>query len=187
MIYPAKIKAKKSEKIIKILLGISVVIALILLLINRLTMPNIPWAALANAGILYTWITVIYSIKRNVNIAGHVLIQTIILSLLMVYIDYKLGFIGWSINLVIPIIIMIANMTMFVLTIVAFKRYIKYAIYQLMIVFFSMLFVVLVTENVVQNKILSMIASGISILNFVLCLALCTKDVKEAIIRKFHM
>lgn len=187
MIYPEKVKAKKSDKIIKILIGASIGIAIILVLINKLATPNIPWAALANAGILYSWITVMYSIRKNVNIAGHVLLQTIALSILTVYIDYQLGFKGWSINIAIPIMIMIANITMLVLTIVSYKKYMKYAIYQLMIVLFSMLPVVLITENMVQNKTLSVIASCISILNFVLCLALCAKDVKETIIRKFHM
>ena len=83
--------------------------------------------------------------------------------------------------------IMIANMTMLVLTIVSYKKYIKYVIDQLMIVFFSMLPIVFVTEHMVQDKTLSVIASGISVLNFVLCLALCAKDVKEEIIRKFHI
>lgn len=187
MIYPQKIKAKKSDKIIKILISVSIGIALILLLINKLTTPNIPWAALANAGILYSWITVIYSVRKNVNIAGHVLLQTIAISVLTIYIDYKLGMKGWAINIAIPIIIMIANVTMLVLTIVSYKKYIKYAIYQLIIVIFSMLPVVFVTENIVQNKTLSVIASGISVLNFIFCLVLCAKDVKEAIIRKFHM
>ncbi len=187
MIYPQKIKAKKSDKMIKILIAVSIVIALVLVMINKLTTPRIPWAALANAGILYTWVTVIYSIKKNVNIAGHVLLQTIALSILTVYMDYKLGGKGWSINIAIPIMIMIANMTMLVLTMVSYKKYIKYAIYQLMIVIFSMLPVVLVTEHIVQDKTLSVIASGISILNFVFCLILCAKDMKEAIIRKFHM
>lgn len=187
MIYPEKVKAKKSDKIIKILVGVSIGIAIMLLLINKLATPNIPWAALANAGILYSWITVMYSIRKNVNIAGHVLLQTIALSILTVYIDYQLGFKGWSINIAIPIMIMIANITMLVLTIVSYKKYMKYAIYQLMIVLFSMLPVVLITENMVQNKTLSIIASCISILNFVLCLILCAKDMKEAIIRKFHM
>ncbi len=187
MIYPQKIKAKKSDKMINILVSVSMGIALILLLINRLTTPRIPWAALANAGILYTWITVIYSIRKNVNIAGHVLLQTIALSILTIYIDYKLGMKGWSINMAIPIMIMIANITMLVLTIVSYKKYIKYAIYQLMIVLFSMLPVIFVTEHIVQDKTLSMIASGISVLNFVICLILCAKDVKEAIVRKFHI
>ena len=187
MIYPEKIKAKKSDKIIKSLLVLSVGIAIILLIVNKLTTPQMPWAALANAGILYAWIVVIYSIKKNVNIAGHVLLQMIAISMLTVYIDYKLGNKGWSINIAIPIIIIIANGTMLILTIVSYKKYIKYAIYQLVIVLFSMIPVVLITEHIIQNKVVCMVASGVSILNFLICLILSAKDIREAIIRKFHM
>ena len=63
MIYPEKIKAKKSDKIIKILVGCSILIAVILVAINKLTTPEIHWAGIVNAGILYTWIVVIYAIK----------------------------------------------------------------------------------------------------------------------------
>lgn len=187
MIYPEKIKAKKSDKIIKILISSSAFVAVILLLINKLTTPNIPWAALANSGILYTWVIVIYSIKKNSNIAGHVLLQLIALSSLTIYIDYTLGMKGWSINIAIPIMIIVANLTMLILTIVSYKKYMKYAIYQLIIVLISMLPVVLITEHVVQDKRLSIISSGISVLNFVLCLSLTAKDIKETMIRKFHM
>ena len=83
--------------------------------------------------------------------------------------------------------IMIANITMLILTIISHKKYIKYAIYQLIIVIFSMLPVVLISEHLIENKILSMIASGICFVNFILCLVLCTKDIKEAVIRKFHI
>lgn len=187
MIYPEKIKAKKSDKIVKILISLSVGIAFMLWIVNKLTTPTIPWAALTNAGILYSWVVVIYAIKKNVNIAGHVLLQVIALSILMVYIDYKLGMKGWSINIAIPIMIMIANLTMLVLTIVSYKKYMKYAIYQLIIVLASMLPIVLVSEHIVNDKTLSIIATSISVLNFVICLILCAKDVKETIIRKFHM
>ncbi len=186
MIYPEKIKAKQTNKIIKILMSVSVVIALILFIINKLTTPNIPWSALTNAGILYVWIIVMYSIKRNINIAGHVLLQLLALSVLTVYIDYLLGKLGWSVNIAIPIMIMIANFTMLVLTIVSYKKYMKYAIYQLIIVLFSMLPVIFVTEHIVQDKTLSIIATCISLLNLVICLVLCSKEIKEAIIRKFH-
>lgn len=187
MIYPKKINANISERLIKIFLLSSIVLALILLFINRITTPNVPWAALANGGIVYIWVTVIYSIRKNTNIAGHVLIQTLAISLLTVFIDYKLGFNDWSIEIAIPIIIMIANITMLVLTIVGYKKYIKYAIYQLVIVLFSMLPVLFIQEKIVNNITLSIIASSISILNFILCLILCAKDIKEAVIRKFHM
>ena len=187
MIYPKKIKAKQSDKIIKILICISVGIAILLLIINKITTPRIPWAALVNSGIVYAWITVIYSIKRNVNIAGHILLQVIAISMLTAYIDYKLGWRAWSINIAIPIMIMIANSTMLILTIVSHKKYIKYVIFQFIIVIFSMLPVIFISEHLVQNKILSIVASGICFINFILCLALCTKDIKETIIRKFHI
>lgn len=187
MIYPKKLSSKKGDLIFKIFLISSVILGIILFIINKLTTPNIPWATLTNAGIIYIWITVFYSINKNTNIAGHVLIQAIAISLLTVFIDYKLGFEKWSINISIPIIIIIANVTMLVLTIVSYKKYIKYAIYQLIIVLFSMVPVILLGENILENRVLSIIASSISIINLILTLILSTKDVKEAIIRKFHI
>ena len=165
----------------------SVFIAILLIVINKLTTPRIPWAAIANGGIIYVWIVLFYSIRKNINIAGHVLLQTIAISLLTIYIDYELKFKGWSIDIVVPILVIISNITMLVLTIVSHKDFIKYAIYQLLIVLFSLLPIILVTENMVQNKTLSIVASVISILNLGLSLILCARDVKEAVIRKFHM
>ena len=165
----------------------SVFIAILLIVINKLTTPRIPWAAIANGGIIYAWIVLFYSIRKNINIAGHVLLQTIAISILTIYIDYELKFKGWSIDIVVPILVIISNITMLVLTIVSHKDFIKYAIYQLLIVLFSLLPIILVTENMVQNKTLSIVASVISILNLGLSLILCARDVKEAVIRKFHM
>lgn len=187
MIYPQKLNSKKSNLIVKIGVSISILVAILLIVINKLTSPHIPWAALANGGIVYLWIVLYYSIHKNINIAGHVLLHTVAISILTVYIDYELGFRGWSIDLAMPILIIISNITMLILTMVSYKKFIKYAIYQLIIVLFSMLPVLLITENMVQNKTLSMIASGISIFNLIISLILCTRDVKEAVIRKFHM
>ena len=187
MIYPKKINANKSEKIIKILIAISILVAIILILINKLTSPRVPWAALANSGIIYIWIVVAYSINKNVNIAGHVTIQTIAISLLTVYIDYKLGFRGWSLSIAIPIIIMVANLTMLILTIVSYKKYLRYAIYQLIILIFSVLPVVFITEKLVTEPILGIIATGISLFNLLVTVILSSRDLKEAIIRKFHL
>ena len=112
MLYPQKINAKNMDLIIKISIIISVFLGIFLVFLNRMTTPNIHWAGLCNAGIIYIWVTVLYSINKNINIAGHVLIQTIAISLLTVYIDYKTGFKAWSVNLSIPIIIIIANISL---------------------------------------------------------------------------
>ena len=187
MIYPKKLSSKKGQKILRISLIISIVLAFILVMINRLTTSNIHWAALVNCGIIYIWITVIYSIKRSTNIAGHVLLQTIIISATILYIDYRLGFLGWSVSIAIPIILIIANITMLILTLVSYKKYIKYAICQLVIVIMSLISIFFITNNLIEMRVLSTIAMIISVLNLIITLVLCYKDVKEAIVRKCHM
>ena len=187
MIYPKKINASKGEIITRIMLAISIIVAIVLTIINKITNSNIPWAALANSGIIYIWIITIYSIHRNINIAGHVVLQTIAVSILTVFIDFKIGFRGWSLSLAIPIILIIANLAMLILTIKKKKKYLRYAIYQLFILIFSILPAILIGERIVKEPIMGIIATGISILNLIITIILSAKDLKEAIKRKFHM
>ena len=187
MIYPKKLSSKKGNKITKILILSSVILAIVLIVINKITTPNIGWAGFINCGIIYIWITVIYSIRKSKNIAGHVLIQAIAISILTLYIDYRLGSKGWSIYIAIPIIIIIANITMLILTIISYKKYIKYAIYQLIIVLFSMIPIILISENITKLKLLTIIATVISGINLIISLFLSFKDIKDVIVRKFHM
>lgn len=187
MLYPQKLSSKTSNLLVKILMLVSIIVAIILVIINKFTTPDIHWAALTNGGIVYAWITVLYSIHKNTNIAGHVMIQTIAISILTTYIDYKLGFKGWSFEFAIPIILMVANVTMFVLTIVSHRKYIKYAIYQLIICLFSLIPIYFIYEHLVSYFVLCYVAVGISAVNFVLTIALCARDVRDAIVRKFHL
>jgi len=184
MIYPQKLNSKDNEILLKIFLATSIIIGIILIVINKLTTPNIPWAAFANCGIIYIWITVIYSVKRNTNIAGHVLLQMIIMSMLVLYIDDAIGFNGWSVSIAVPIILITANVTMLILTIISHKRYIRYAIYQLLIVLITIILLCIIFKT---TSILAIVAMSVSVLNLIISLILSFKDIKEAVIRKFHM
>ena len=184
MIYPKKLKNKDEELLLKIFLITSIILATILILINRLTTPMVTWSVFACCGIIYIWITVIYCIKRNTNIAGHVLLQMITTSVVVLFIDNTIGFNGWSISIAVPIILITANATMLILTIISHKKYIRYAIYQLLIVLITLISLVVISKT---KSILAIIAIAISILNLIISLILSFKDIKEAIIRKFHI
>ena len=187
MIYPQKLNSKNSNLIVRAGLMVSVSLALMFIILNRIITPQVHWAAIVNGTIVYVWIILFYTIRERINIAGHVLLHAIAISILNIYIDYEIGFMGWSINIAIPIIVIVSNITMLVITIVSHKQYIKYAIYQIFIVFFSIIPFVLLTEKITQNAFLSITASIISILNLIVSLVWCTKDVKEALTRKIHM
>ena len=184
MIYPRKLNSKDTGKLLKLLLIISSIIAVILTVINKLTSPNIPWAALANGGIIYIWIVVLYSIKRNTNIAGHVLLQMIIISMVVLHVDNTIGFYGWSISIAIPIILSVANIAMLILTIISYKKYIRYVISQLAIVIITLIFAGLVIND---RNLLNISTMIVAIVNLTISLILSYKDIKEEIIRNFHM
>ena len=76
---------------------------------------------------------------------------------------------------------------MLILTIVSHKKYIRYSIYQLIICVLSLIPIFLVHEKLAKNVIMSYVASGVSVVNFGLTICLCARDVKEEIVRKFHM
>ena len=86
-----------------------------------------------------------------------------------------------------PIVIITANMIMTILTCISYRRYIRYVVYQLILIIISMTPMVLITEHYIADNLLSRIAVWVSVVNFILCVALCSKDIKAELKRKFHM
>lgn len=187
MLYPQKINAKKTGFIVKIAILISFAVGILLVLINRFTTPEIKWAGYCNAGIIYVWITVLYSLNKNINIANHLFIQMLAISALCVYIDYRLGFQAWSINLAIPMIVIIINITMLIISIARYSNFIRYAFVQLLIVLVSLVPIFLVYEQLVNDKTLSIVATSISGVNLLFSLIFHFKDIRDEVIKKFHM
>lgn len=187
MIYPQKLNSKKNNRLRNIFVICSIIFSLVLLVINKITTPLIPWAAITNAIMIYIWITVIYSIKRNTNIGGHVLLQMIAISLIILYIDMRFGFHGWSISIGIPIVLMVVNIMMLIMSMINYRHYIKYAIYHLIIVIISIVQVIVILQFDIDMQVLNIISMGISILSFIIGLFLNYKDFYKVLECKFHI
>lgn len=186
-LYPDIINIKKGNIAIKIVMFISITICLVSILVNEIATPNFKWSALVIIGVIYSWVTTMYSIRKNVNLAGHVLLQTIAISALIILVDIIIGYRGWSMNIALPIIISVANVTMLVLTIVSRKKYFKYAIFQIILSLASIGLILLIAFKVTNRVIPVAISSGISGLTLVISVILCGKDLKEELKRLFHI
>ena len=107
--------------------------------------------------------------------------------ILLFLIDKIIGYEGWSINIGMPIVICVANITMFILTIVSRKRYFKYSLYQIMLSILSIGIVILLLLKAKYIAITASVTSGITIVTLILSICLCGKDLKEKISRVFHI
>ena len=188
-LYPQIRNTKKSNFTINILAIISILVSIICVVVNFCASTKYLWSLLVIVGIIYSWITVLYSIHRNINIASSVTIQAIAISLLTLCIDFILGYKGWAINISIPIIIMIANVTILVLTSVSVNKYYKYAVYQLIIFVLSIipLIIYYVFDGIIVKPIFMIISSSIAVFTFIISLILCGKDIIEELDRRLHM
>ena len=188
-LYPKIRNVKRGNIAIKIMAIVSIVIALTCTIVNLCTSTRYLWCLIVMVGIIYSWITVIYSVHRNINIASNVVLQTIAISALTLCIDYILGYQGWAINLAIPIIIIVANVTILVLTIVSVRRYYKYAIYQLIlsVLSFIPLIILLAFDGIITRPIFTIIASSIAAFTLVMSLILCGRNIIEELDRRLHM
>ena len=187
MLYPKLSNIKRNNIILIASIAISIIVINILLIINVLVDKTNHWSMLCIAGIIYVYGTVIYTKKRNINIASNVFVQCLLVSLLILAIDYFIGYSGWSINIAIPIVIMVANSTLMVLTIVSRKRYIRYAMYHMLTFLFSMIQLILLFCGVLENKVLTIVASGIAGLSLLLTVILCGKAMCEETKKRLHM
>lgn len=187
MLYPNIINIKKSHIAIKILFTISIAVIFICILINVLVTPDFKWSLLVVIGILYVWITTLYSIRKNVNIASHVLLQTIIVLIFLYLIDKIVGYEGWSISIGMPIVIGVANITMLILTIVSRRKYFKYSLYQILLSLLSIAVIILLIIKAKYWIISASISGGITFITLILSISLCGKDLKEKLYRIFHI
>ena len=187
MIYPKKIKNKTINIFFSIAILVIVVVSILLLIINMLTTPNIYWSHLCILGFIYTYFTVKYSMTKSTNLAAHIMVQSVLTAILLYFIDYRLGFKGWSISICLPILIIISNFAMFIITIISHKHFSKYAFSQLIIVLLSLSVIYFMYKGYIEINLLINISILISFINFVFSLIMCHKDFKEELVRKFNM
>lgn len=188
-LYPKVRNIEKSHLTIKLMIFISLLTMIICSIVNICTSTKYLWCLIIGAGIIYSWITVIYSLKRNINIGSNVMLQLVATSILVICIDFIIGYTGWAINYAIPIIIVIANITILVLTIVSINKYYKYAIYHLIIFILSMvpMVIYIASNEIIIKPIFTIISSIVALFTFILSLILCGKSIIEELDRRLHM
>ncbi len=187
MLYPKLNNVKRNNIILIISIAISIILIDVLLLINVLVDKTNHWSLLCVAGILYVYGTIIYTKKRNINIASNVFVQCLLVSLLIIAIDYFIGFSGWSLNVSIPIVVIVANSTLMILTIVSRKRYMKYAMYHVLTFLFSMIPLILMFMGIIQNKVLTIVSSSIAAFSLLLTIILCGRAMWIETKKRLHM
>jgi len=173
----------------KIFTFIALLTALTMFIINYATYDVAPllWSLISVAAIVYAMITVYYSILNNSNLASKILVQTIGASILCVIIDNVIGYKGWSVNFIIPALILISNFVVIILMIVNPMKRQTYFMYQLTITIFSVLSFALCFTKIITRDEVAIAAGIICVLSLIGSILFGDKGFKNELIRRFHI
>lgn len=148
---------------------------------------GIVWSIISLGAVMYSWTVVYHAIKSNTSVAAKILVQAIAGSFFIYLIDRVVGYMGWSVNFVIPQIFILANVTIVILMLVNRMAFKEYVFYQLATTCIGLIPIVLIITDVVVHPLLSYICIGISSVILLGTIIFGDKTVKDELIRRFHI
>lgn len=177
----------KYHIIIRVFLFFSILVGIVLMTINYLTYTSTVWSIIPVGVIIYFILTIKYSIQNNANFAAKILVQTLGAILLVVLIDIVIGYRGWSVDYAVPGIIIIANAAILILMIVNFMNWQSYLMFQIGMLLFSLIPVILYFRNIITHPVMAFVAAGFSVVTLIGTMIFGDKKAKNELMRRFHI
>lgn len=172
----------------RIVAFLAIFISAVSVFINVLTWRGYPhlWSIFVVGGAMYLWLTIGNTILSKMHGGGKIILQTISLSALAVLIDLFSGFHRWSVNIVVPFIVIAHTL---LITIIVFAKkmlwnaYIGYTITMLFLCFFPILLFVCR----VATSFWACALSGLyALLTLAAMFIFARKDMKDQFVSRFH-
>ncbi|MBQ8913216.1 MAG: hypothetical protein IJ054_04135 [Lachnospiraceae bacterium] len=186
--YPDIVKKRKWIKfVIRLCIFLSVIAEIILVLINYATYKGTPWSVVTGACLAYICFTIAYSVQRYVSHRSKLAVQTIAMIPLIMIIDYVYGGNGWSINFGIPIMVLVLDLVVFILSMVNFKKCHVYLMVQLVGILMSLICSIVVILGDYKVKMLSIVSTVVSIIIFMIIVLLGEKKSTSELAKRFRI
>ncbi|MBQ9198561.1 MAG: hypothetical protein IJ141_00045 [Lachnospiraceae bacterium] len=186
--YPDIVKKRKWIKfVIRLSIFLSIIAEIILVLINYATYKGTPWSVVTGAALIYICFTISYSFQRYVSHRSKLAVQVIAAIPLIMIIDHVYGGNGWSINYGIPIMVLVLDLVVFILSMVNFKKCHVYLMVQLTGIVMSLICSIFVILGNYKVKMLSIIATVVSVIIFMIIVFLGEKRSTSELAKRFRI
>ncbi|MFS0782727.1 DUF6320 domain-containing protein [Bacillus sp. 1P06AnD] len=189
-LYPEyRIKPANHSVVVKIWLFLSIISCSISFLVNMLTLETKPifWCIYVISIVLYAWLLIRHTFLSKRNAGEKIVVQTIGSSLLLFIIDLNSGYEKWSVNIVIPVIIMVSIVCLAIFMAYKhhnWKAYLNWAIVDIILGFFPLLLFAVRLSDVFWTSAVSALFSILAITGLII---FAEKRFKAEVIRRFHL
>ncbi len=186
--YPdARIITRKLKLFTNILLFGVIVACAVTGYINYRTYSGVWWSVIVGAGLFYLFLIIRMDILGSKGYIFKTVLTMLTGICYIILIDFVTGYRGWSVNFVVPGVIMLMDVGVIVLMIVNMRNWQSYLLFQIFMILCSLIPLLLIAVHVVTAPGLSELAFGCTVLLFIGTLIIGDRRARIELKRRFHV
>ena len=180
-------KRKVRRKVFWICAYICVLIEALLLGLNRVFSPEVRWSLISGVAEAYVLLSLWQMLNRRKGHITKLYFQAAAVFLLLLGIDYSLGFRGWSVKYGFPCVLLGFAAIILLCMIINFANWQNYLTMQVFMGIFSLAFLIYSFMGKNGNLILAWVVFGIYLTLWVMTMLIGGRKAENEIRRKFHL
>ena len=171
----------------RIYLFVAILVEALLIYLNVLSDSEMFWSAIPGLAMLYGYLVLRYVILGKSGYKGKIIVLTLIAILMVVAIDFVVGYRGWSVNYALPSAILLVDAGILVLMCINRRNWQSYMMWQIFMILCSVVPLVLYAVGIVTAPILALLAFAFSTALFLGTLIIGDRRARTELRRRFHV
>lgn len=186
--YPnVRTMTRKLMLISRIYLFCAILVEALLVYINVVTESEMWWSAITGLTFLYGYMLIRYAILGKSGYRNKIVVLTVIAILMVVAIDFVVGYRGWSVNYVLPAGILLIDAGILILMIFNRRNWQSYMMWQIFMILCSLIPLVFLLVGIITEPVPGMIALAASVFLFLGTLIIGDRKARTELKRRFHI
>lgn len=186
--YPdVRMKNRRSQFLLNLYIFLTLVIQVLLMGLNYHMYPKMKWSLITFAAFIYGYLTLRWSIRKNIGYRARLIFQTIYAIAFIVLIDWVVGFQGWSLNYVLPSGILVLDAGIVIFMICNSRNWQSYILLEMLTILLSLIPMFLLMCGLITNAMVSIVALAVSMFLFLGTLIIGDRRARVELKRRFHV
>ena len=171
----------------RIYLFVVILVEALLIYLNVLSDSEMFWSAIPGLAMLYGYLVLRYAILGKSGYKGKIIVLTLIAILMVVAIDFVVGYRGWSVNYALPSAILLVDVGILILMCINRRNWQSYMMWQIFMILCSVVPLVLYAVGIVTAPLLALLAFAFSTALFLGTLIIGDRRARTELRRRFHV
>ena len=168
-------------------LFVAILVEALLIYLNVLSDSEMFWSAIPGLAMLYGYLVLRYAILGKSGYKGKIIVLTLIAILMVVAIDFVVGYRGWSVNYALPSAILLVDAGILILMCINRRNWQSYMMWQIFMILCSVVPLVLYAVGIVTAPLLALLAFAFSTALFLGTLIIGDRRARTELRRRFHV